>query len=178
MLRPGRALRTLALLGAGLVLELPARAAAPLTAMDYVEIQQLVNRLNFALDYCGNGGQDFAALFADGGEYVVDEGDGKPRIFRGAQQLAAVAGGPDCKALQTPPRSYLAHLAESLVIEPTAGGARGKAYAVYPARKGRYFKDDVAGQVGLYHDEYVRTPQGWRFRSRRHEVSPEAAAAQ
>jgi hypothetical protein len=31
--------------------------AATLTAMDYVQIQQPVNRLNFALDYCGNRGR-------------------------------------------------------------------------------------------------------------------------
>jgi hypothetical protein len=153
-----------------------ARAAAPLSAMDYVEIQQLVNRLNFALDYCGNGGRDFAALFAEGGQYVVDEGDGKPRVTKGAEQLAALAGGPDCAAMRVPPRAHLAHLAESLVIEPMAAGARGKAYAIYPARKGKVFQQDVSGQVGLYHDEYVRTPQGWRLKLRRHEVSPEKTA--
>jgi hypothetical protein len=37
---------------------------------------------------------------------------------------------------------------------------------------GKYFRDDVAGQLGVYHDEYVKTPDGWRFRSRRHETSP------
>ena len=149
-----------------------ADAAKPLTAMDYVEIQQLVNKLNFALDYCGHGGQDFAALFADGGEYVVDEGNGKPRAFRGAEQLAGLAGGPDCAALRTPPRANLAHLAESLVIEPTPTGARGTAYAIYPSRKGKVFQEDVSGQVGLYHDEYVKTPKGWRVKLRRHETSP------
>jgi hypothetical protein len=147
-------------------------AAKPLAAMDYIEIQQLVNRLNFALDYCGNGGRDFAALFADDGEYVVDEGDGKPRVFRGNQQLAALAGGPDCAALRTPPRSHLAHLAESLVIDATDSGARGTAYAIYPSRKGKVFSDEATGQVGLYHDEYVKTPSGWRIKSRRHETSP------
>ena len=164
----GVAVLCLAVLGAR-----TAQAAKPLTAMDYIEIQQLVNKLNFALDYCGRGGQDFAALFADGGEYVVDEGDGKPRTFRGADQLAGLAGGPECAALRTPPRAYLAHLAESLVIEPTPTGAKGTAYAIYPARKGKVFKDDVTGQVGIYHDEYVKTPQGWRLKLRRHETSPE-----
>jgi hypothetical protein len=149
-----------------------AKEPSPLTPMDYIEIQQLVNRLNFALDYCTHGGLDFAGLFAEGARFVIDEGDGKPRIFTGRNQLVALAGGPDCKANQSPPRSYVLHLSESLVIEATPDGARGTSYAIYPARKGKYFKDDVAGQVGLYHDEYVRTPSGWRFRLRRHEVSP------
>jgi hypothetical protein len=146
--------------------------AAPLTALDYVEIQQLVNRLNFALDYCTNGGRDFANLFVEGGQFVIDEGDGKPRIFNNRQQLIALAGGPDCSVNQSPPRSYIIHLAESLVIEASPNGARGQSYAIYPAHKGKYFKEDVAGQVGLYHDTYVRTPSGWRFKLRRHEVSP------
>jgi len=163
----------LVLASTGGTLQAATPATAKLGAMDYIDIQQLVNRLNFALDYCGNGGRDFAALFVEGGEYIVDEGDGKPRVVRGAEQLAALAGGPDCAALRTPPRAYLAHLAESLVIEPTATGARGMAYAIYPSRKGKVFSEDVTGQMGLYHDEYVRTPQGWRLKSRRHETSPE-----
>jgi hypothetical protein len=146
-----------------------------LSAMDYIQIQQLVNRLNFALDYCGNGGRDFAALFSDDGEYVVDDG-GQRRTFRGPEQLAQLAGGPDCAVTRSPPRSYLSHLAESLVIEPNGKGARGKSYAIYPGRKGKNFQEDVAGQVGLYHDEYVRTSRGWRLKLRRHEVSPESTA--
>jgi hypothetical protein len=149
-----------------------AREPARLTAMDYVEIQQLVNKLSFALDYCTRGGQDFADLFMKGGQFVIDEGNGKPLIFDNREQLIAVAGGPDCKANQTPPRSYVLHLSESLVIEASPDGARGKSYAIYPANKGRYLKEDVAGQVGIYHDEYVKTPEGWRFKLRRHEVNP------
>jgi len=152
-----------------------AHAAAKLTAMDYVQIQQLVNRLNFALDYCGHGGRDFAQLFTEDGQYIVDEAGSPPRTFRGPEQLASLAGGPDCAATRTAPRSYLAHLAESLVIEPAATGATGTAYAIYPGRKGKFFQPDAAGQVGVYHDEYVRTTKGWRLKSRRHEVSPEAS---
>lgn len=51
-----------------------AMAQATLTAMDYTGIQQLVNRLNFALDYCTNGGQDFADLFAENGGRLALQG--------------------------------------------------------------------------------------------------------
>jgi hypothetical protein len=149
-----------------------AKSPAKLTALDYVEIQQLVNKLSFALDYCTNGGQDFADLFVNGGQFIIDEGNGKPRVFNSREQLITVAGGPDCKANQIPPRSYVLHLSESLVIEATPDGARGKSYAIYPANKGKYLKEDVAGQMGIYHDEYVRTPGGWRFKLRRHETTP------
>jgi hypothetical protein len=149
-----------------------AQTGGPLSAMDYIEIQQLVNKLNFALDYCTNGGLEFAGLFVEGGQFTIDRGDGKPTVFNTREQLVALAGGPDCEAVKSPPRSYVLHLAESLVIEPSPGGARGRSYAIYPANKGKYLQDDVAGQVGFYHDEYVKTPAGWRFKSRRHETNP------
>ena len=149
-----------------------AQQTAQLTAMDYVEIQQLVNRLNFALDYCTSGGQGFANLFVDGGEFIIDPGNGEPRTMNTRQQLIALAGGPSCESRKSPPSSYILHLAESLVIEALPEGARGMSYAIYPSSKGKYFQDDVAGQLGIYYDEYVKTQNGWRFRSRRHETSP------
>jgi hypothetical protein len=149
-----------------------AQEVAALTALDYIEIQQLVNKLNFALDYCGDGGRDFADLFVDGGKFIIDRGDGMPIVRDTRDGLIALAGGPGCEVRKTAPSSYILHLAEGLVIEPTAEGARGTSYAIYPASKGEYFNAETAGQLGLYHDDYVRTPDGWRFRSRRHEVNP------
>jgi hypothetical protein len=67
-----------------------------LSAMDYIEIQQLVNRLNFALDYCGDQGREFADLFVDGGRFIIDQGDGMPIVRSTRQELIALAGGPDC----------------------------------------------------------------------------------
>lgn len=149
-----------------------AQPASTLAPADFIEIQQLVNRLNFALDYCGNGGQDFADLFVDGGRFVIDQGDGMPRTIEGREALIALAGGPTCDSRRTPPSAYILHLAESLVIEPTATGARGKSYAIYPSSQGRTLSAEVEGQLGIYYDEYVRTGDGWRFRSRRHVVNP------
>ena len=149
-----------------------AQPAATLDPADHIEIQQLVNRLNFALDYCGNGGADFADLFVDGGRFVIDQGDGMPRTIEGREALISLAGGPTCDSRRTPPSAYILHLAESLVIEPTATGARGKSYAIYPSSQGRTLSAEVEGQLGIYYDEYVRTEDGWRFRSRRHVVNP------
>ena len=152
--------------------EAVAQKKMSLSAMDYVEIQQLVNKLSFALDYCTNGGRDFADLFIDGGTFTVDNGDGKPTQMSTRDELIKLAAGPDCTARANPPSSYILHLSEGLVIEPTADGARGQSYAIYPAKAGKYLREDVAGQLGIYHDEYVKTADGWRFRSRRHETMP------
>ena len=148
------------------------QSAPSLTARDYIEIQQLVNRLSFALDYCGNGGRDFADLFVEGGRFVIDQGDGEPNVIDTRDGLIALAGGPDCDSRRTPPSAYILHLSESLVIDPTDFGASGMSYAIYPENQGRRFSEEVAGQLGIYYDEYVRTEGGWRFRSRRHVVNP------
>lgn len=167
-------------LAVALLLALPRAALpqeqAPLSAMDYIEIQQLVNRLNFALDYCTNGGQDFADLFVDGGRFVIDSGDGMPSVRDTHEALIKLASGPDCEARRTAPSSYILHLAESLVITQASGGATGMSYAIYPSSQGKYFSPEVAGQLGIYHDEYVRTDEGWRFKSRRHENKPQVGA--
>lgn len=149
-----------------------AQAPAPLNADDYIAIQQLVNRLNFALDYCTDGGQAFADLFIPGGEYLIDQGDGMPSARNTREALVALAGGPSCDSRRTPPSSYILHLSESLVIEPHPDGARGTSYAIYPANKGNFLNEGTAGQLGLYHDVYVRTAGGWRLKSRRHELNP------
>ncbi|MEY2854082.1 MAG: hypothetical protein RL030_1214 [Pseudomonadota bacterium] len=151
---------------------MPADATVPLTALDYIQIQQLVNRLNFALDYCSSGGKDFSDLFVDDGRYVIDNGDGKPRTFSGREQLTGMANGPSCKTDPAAPRPVILHTAESLVIEATLAGASGTSYAIYPSDKGKYAREDIAGQVGLYRDEFVRTANGWRFKSRTHESFP------
>jgi hypothetical protein len=145
---------------------------ASLSPADYIEIQQLVNKLNFALDYCTNAGEDFADLFVAGGEFIIDFGNGEPSVRDTRAALIELAGGPSCESRRTPPSAYVLHLAESLVIEPTQSGARGKSYAIYPANKGNFLNAETAGQFGIYYDEYVRTADGWRFRIRRHEVNP------
>lgn len=152
----------------------PAASQDELSTDDFIAIQQLVHRLSFALDYCGKGGRDFADLFVDGGRFVIDNGDGMPTVFDNREALIGLAGGPDCESRRTPPTSYILHLSESLVIEPAPGGARGMSYAIYPSSKGRRLSEDVEGQLGIYYDEYVRTPAGWRFASRRHIVNPVA----
>ena len=160
------------LLLAAFLIGSPVHAQEQLSPADYIAIQQLVNRLNFALDYCTNAGEDFADLFVDGGEFIIDFGNGEPSVRNTRQALVELAGGPSCDSRRTPPSAYILHLAESLVIEPTQGGARGISYAIYPANHGEFLNAETAGQLGVYHDEYVRTAEGWRFRSRRHEVNP------
>jgi hypothetical protein len=43
----------------------------PLTALDYMEIQQLNYKYAFVLDTCSNHGEDYANLYTDDGVFIV-----------------------------------------------------------------------------------------------------------
>jgi SnoaL-like domain len=51
------------------------------------------------------------------------------------------------------------------VIEPDPGGAIGKVYLIAIGLDGEPGKVEAQGR---YEDVYVKTPQGWRFKSRLH----------
>ena len=60
-----------------------------LTAMDYIQIKQLVNRYAFALDTGSRNGYDYADLFSADG---VFDSNSRGRV-QGRDQLAALARG-------------------------------------------------------------------------------------
>jgi hypothetical protein len=64
------------------------------------------------------------------------------------------------------------HVTVNLVIEPSPEGAVGKSYLVYPGVRGIGADPDHSGHVGGYQDVYVKTAQGWRFKSRLHVFPP------
>src|SRR3978361_1459516 len=75
-----------------------ARAAgAPmkLTALDYIEIEQLSARYAFAIEQCTNHGYDYADLYTDDGYFAVSPAWGEPgkRFAEGREALAKVDGG-------------------------------------------------------------------------------------
>ena len=137
---------------AGLLCAQPALAQAPasLTPQDYIAIQQLVSKYAYAIDECTNRGYDYADLYTADGAFYTSRGGKVLGRFEGRERLAEAARGgmPDCKDV---PWAGIVHMLVNHVIEPAPGGATGKVEA-----QGRY--DDV----------YVKTPQGWRFKTRTH----------
>ena len=144
-----------------------------LTALDYFEIQQLVNRYAFAIDTCSNNGYDYADLYTADGVFYWGVG---ARKSVGREQLAEAAGGGKngCQKLEraTPEKPIATHVTVNLVIEPSPEGAIGKSYLVYPGVRGIGADPDHSGHVGGYQDVYVKTAQGWRFKSRLHVFPP------
>ena len=63
------------------------------------------------------------------------------------------------------PQGLWIHDIVNLLIEPSPTGAVGKSQLVYPALRGVSFDAEHAGHVGGYLYDFVRTPQGWRFKS-------------
>ena len=141
-----------------------AQQAPALTPQDYIAIQQLVSKYAYAIDECTNKGYDYADLYTPEGTFATARAGKTLNTFAGRERLAAAARGgtADCKDV---PWAGIVHMLVNHVIEPAPGGATGKVYLVAIGI------DGVPGKVeaqGRYEDVYVRTPQGWRFKSRTH----------
>jgi hypothetical protein len=161
----------------------PAAKGARLTAQDYVELQQLVARYPYALDMNSDNGQSYANLFTPDGSFGCVLPDGRVRQPGVPDQCVTQSGQltpqarPRAKGHEGLAKmvtteephgpNYARHFIFNHVIEPTADGAKGKEYAavidIVPGQQGVSHSIYL---VGRYDDEYVKTRQGWRFRTR------------
>jgi len=158
------------------------RGQAPaLTALDYIQIQQLVAHYSYALDTGADDGYMYADLFAPDG--VMRTGG---RDVKGREDLARLVrinpnpspvgrnGQPVDTTFPSPnadfnPRSRgplkVSHFLTNHIIDPSPEGATGKEYlAIVDLSENG--KPGVVHQGGHYEDVYVKTAQGWRFKSR------------
>jgi len=144
------------------------RPVMQLTALDYIEIEQLNRKYAWAIDTCENDGFAYADLYTPDGEFVSgDEG----RSWKGREKLAEAAGGNGrgCPFVKMP----LSHVISNLVIEATPDGAKGKSYLIYPGVNGKYADEQHHGHDGGYQDTYVKTANGWRYQRRVHVYPPQ-----
>jgi hypothetical protein len=146
-----------------------AQVNATLTDQDRAEIQALVAHYTRALNSCA--AEEYADLFATPGGYFGSSTRGEVRERQGliglvrsearCQSPAGTAptigraGGPSPNPRPTASRP-------APIIEAAPEGAKG----MIP----------TGGGGGHYDDMYVRTPAGWRFKSRNVISDPEAAA--
>jgi len=147
-----------------------AQQAGKLSTQDYIDIQQLASRYAFLIDTCTNGGNDFADLFTADGEFSVSQAwgtaGGKPTKGRAA--LVSAAGGDGkggCRDAKTLMGYGISHISVNHVITPTADGAAGKSYLLAIGVGG---DPTTIERQGGYEDVYVKTADGWRFKSRVH----------
>ena len=113
---------------------------------DYMEIQQLYARYNYAFDSSDN--KLLATVFTPAGEFVIGET---------RRKALEIVKGP------AKPQPQVFHVATSIMFNASPEGARGKSYVILvnllatpPAVTGG----------GSYEDVLVKTSQGWRFKQR------------
>jgi hypothetical protein len=140
-----------------------------LTPLDYVEIRQLAARYGHAVDQGADDGYAYADLFAPDGTFGQTTG---------RDELAALAK----RTAQGPQAAW--HFIVNHVIEPTEDGAKGMQYLVH-LRYGEAGQPNAVWGGGHYEDTYVKTADGWRFKTRRFvpsqgtpdSLKPQAAAS-
>ena len=121
-----------------------------------------------AIDTCSNNGYDYADLFAADG-YFAPEVNGKVgNKMQGRERLAEASGGGSrgCKNVGWI-RQGVKHLYVNHIITPTAEGATGTVDMLMIGLGG---DPNRIRHEGYYEDTYVKTAQGWRFKSRIHHV--------
>jgi hypothetical protein len=135
-----------------------------LTEKDRTEIRQLVDNYVTFLDGCK--ASEYANLFTADGSFI----SGPRGTMTGPEKLASLVTSERFCQPGATARSAMSHAFSKVVIEPTATGAMGKVYL--PGRE-----PNTSG--GHYEDLYVKTPDGWKFKSRTYlsakEETPAAA---
>ena len=166
-------------LGLIAVLALPAASLAQkpaeLTALDYIQIQQLVAKYARAIDTCSNNGYDYADLYtADGIFLPMVNGKSIPGI-QGREKLAEVSGGGSkgCKNVGWI-KQGVHHIYVNHIIAPTPEGATGTVDMMMIGIGG---DPNKIVHDGYYEDNYVKTADGWRFKQRTHHALTEGGRA-
>lgn len=126
-----------------------------LTGQDYGEIEALYSRYNHGSDFRDD--ELFLSAFSE--DAVIVRADGSK-----VEGMAALrASRPEREEGEAGSSSGRRHRTGSYLITPTADGAKGRAY---------YILMDVTTRPptmllsGVYEDEFVRTPDGWRIKHR------------
>lgn len=143
-----------------------AQAPMELTALDYIEIQQLVAKYARAIDSCSNNGYDYANLYTEDGMFIpMVAGRNIPGI-QGRERLAEISGGGSNNCENVPwIEQGIRHIYANHIITPTAEGASGTVDMMMIGLDGDPYK---IAHDGFYEDIYVKTEEGWRFKQRTH----------
>jgi hypothetical protein len=146
-----------------------AAQAGELTALDYQEITQLINRYAYGIDTCANLGYDYANVFTADGAFIDRNSDagfaaGGRVLAQGRDALATLVGGGSRGCETKLVWTDWSHLMLNHEITATPEGAAGRIYLVQLGMNG----PGSVARHGGYEDVYVRTPEGWRIKQRTH----------
>jgi len=146
-----------------------------LSGSDYGEIQSLNARYAQAIDSCSGDGYDYADLYTPDGTFIdmwtqkaIDAGGEK---WIGREKLREISSGANvtgAPCTSTRFNGSVSHLILNIVITPTADGATGNSYLVELGGR----DPNRITRLGNYEDVYVKTPTGWKFKTRTHARAP------
>ena len=124
-----------------------------LSPQDYLEIQQLYGY--YTRDVDPGSERDASWLYSPDGTFE----------FRGQKQVGQKALQEFYARVRKGQMFGIRHLNSNFLLLPTPEGARGTAYMVQVERR------EAANPItvtlfGVYHDTFVKTPEGWKFKSR------------
>jgi len=144
-----------------------------LTALDYIQIQQLVARYARAMDTCSNNGYDYADLYTPDGVFLPIINGRAITGIQGREKLAEVSGGGSnqCRNVGWIEQG-VHHVYVNHIIDPTPDGAKGTVDMMLIGLGGDPNKIE---NDGYYEDIYEKTEQGWRFKQRTHHATYDAA---
>ena len=149
---------------------------ATLTALDYAEIQQLSARYAHAIDTCADSGYQYADLYTPDGTFIDMWSEGAIKAggvkWQGREKLREISSGANvtgAPCTSTRFNGSVSHLILNLVITPTAEGATGVSWLVELGGR----DPNRITRLGNYEDVYVKTPAGWRFKTRTHSRAPD-----
>jgi len=171
---PTRTFAAVAAVAATLALPASSLAQKPieLTALDYIQIQQLVAKYARAIDTCSNNGYDYADLYTPDGVFLPVVGGKASAGIQGREKLAEVSGG-GAKGCKNVPwiEQGVHHIYVNHIITPTPEGVTGTVDMMMIGLGGDPNKIE---SDGYYEDVYVKTAQGWRFKQRTHHAELDA----
>jgi hypothetical protein len=124
-----------------------------LSPQDYLEIQQLYGY--YTRDVDPGSERDASWLYAPDGTFE----------FRGQKQTGQKALQEFYARVRKGQMFGIRHLNSNFLLLPTPEGARGTAYMVQVERRDASKPINVT-LFGVYHDTFVKTAEGWKFKSR------------
>jgi hypothetical protein len=138
----------------------------PDSVKDELEIRNLIARLAHLADNDSDDLEAYLDCFtADGwreARFHVKDGSISVTIDRGWDELRQAATRRRARGLQGP-GSQVLHAVNTTTVWIDGDTARTKSY--WQTFKNIESKP-VVGHVGIYHDTFQRTPQGWKMTSR------------
>ena len=125
----------------------------PLTSADLAEIQQLYARYNQGWDF--RDVDLYLSAYTDDAVFTTGSGE----AYSGKKAIRDYLTSSFAKGVS----AEVTHNNMSILITPSAEGARGRGYWM---TMNVLAQPPSIGGVGHYNDVYVRTPDGWRIKSR------------